>query len=132
MSTFSIRHGFWCKKHNIEQGQFAKTRDELVEKMRLEMLGPSVRDHAKYLNEIRAKTITHIGSYYCRTIARSKIFSEHSYGTALDISDIDGSNVKLDWDKNKLNWLVKSPTNSQEYILPVGSEKCIKTGVEKI
>lgn len=39
---------------------------------------------------------------------------------------------KLDWDKNKLNWLVKSPTNSQEYILPVGSEKCIKTGVEKI
>ncbi len=39
---------------------------------------------------------------------------------------------KLDWDENKINWLVKSPTNSSEFILPVGSERCIKTGVEKI
>ena len=48
------------------------------------------------------------------------------------IASTDSKTKKLDWDKNKLNWLVKSPTNSQEYILPVGSEKCIKTGVEKI
>ncbi len=54
----------------------------------------------KYLNEIDAKTITHMGSYNCRTIARSKIYSEHSYGTALDISHVDGANVKLDWNKN--------------------------------
>ena len=41
-----------------------------------------------------------MGSYNCRTIARSKIYSEHSYGTAIDIADIDGANVKLDWSKD--------------------------------
>ena len=46
---------------------------------------PTAVKVGKYLNEIRAKTITHMGSYNCRTIARSKIYSEHSYGTALDI-----------------------------------------------
>ena len=61
---------------------------------------PTAVKVGKYLNEIRAKTITHTGSYNCRTIARSKIYSEHSYGTALDISDIDGANVKIDWNKN--------------------------------
>ena len=61
---------------------------------------PTAVKVGKYLNEIRAKTITHMGSYNCRTIANSKIYSEHSYGTALDISDIDGANVKIDWNKN--------------------------------
>ena len=61
---------------------------------------PTAVKVGKYLNEIRTKTITHMGSYNCRTIARSKIYSEHSYGTALDISDIDGANVKIDWNKN--------------------------------
>ena len=61
---------------------------------------PTALKVGKYLNEIKAKTITHMGSYNCRTIARSKIYSEHSYGTALDISDIDGANVKIDWNKN--------------------------------
>ena len=61
---------------------------------------PTALKVGKYLNEIRAKTVTHMGSYNCRTIAKSKIYSEHSYGTALDISDIDGANVKIDWNKN--------------------------------
>lgn len=53
MSTFGLRHSIWCKRHNAERGKFAKTRDELVEKMRLEMLGPSIRDRGKQINEIR-------------------------------------------------------------------------------
>jgi len=61
---------------------------------------PTAVKVGKYLNEIRANTITHMGSYNCRTIANSKIYSEHSYGTAVDISDINGANVKLDWNKN--------------------------------
>ena len=61
---------------------------------------PTAVKVGKYLNEINAKTVTHMGSYNCRTIARSKIYSEHSYGTAIDIADIDGANVKLDWSKN--------------------------------
>tara|TARA_Y100000816_G_scaffold117635_1_gene82503 strand:+ start:288 stop:1127 length:840 start_codon:yes stop_codon:yes gene_type:complete len=39
---------------------------------------------------------------------------------------------KLDWDKNEINWLVKSTKDSKEFILPVGSERCIKTGIEKM
>ena len=61
---------------------------------------PTALKVGKYFKEIRAKTITHMGSYNCRKIANSKIYSEHSYGTALDISDIDGANVKIDWNKN--------------------------------
>ena len=61
---------------------------------------PTALKVGKYLKEIRAKTITHMGSYNCRKIANSKIYSEHSYGTALDISDIDGANIKIDWNKN--------------------------------
>ena len=61
---------------------------------------PTAVKVGKYLHEIKAKTVTHMGSYNCRTIANSKIYSEHSYGTAIDISDIDGANLKLDWNKS--------------------------------
>ena len=55
---------------------------------------------AKYFNEIEAKYIKHMGSYNCRTVANSKIMSEHSYGTAIDISHIDDASVKVDWNEN--------------------------------
>ena len=54
----------------------------------------------EYFDEIKAGYIEHMGTYNCRTIANSKIMSEHSYGTAIDISKIDGASVKLDWNKN--------------------------------
>ena len=44
-----------------------------------------------------------MGSYNCRTVANSKIMSEHSYGTAIDISHIDDASVKVDWNENTIN-----------------------------
>ena len=38
--------------------------------------------------------------------------------------------IQLDWDDKKLNWLIKNSKNNNDYIVPLGSEKCIKTGVE--
>jgi len=49
----------------------------------------------------------------------------------LFINDNNKINQK-NWQNNKLNWLVKNSKNSNGYVLPLGSEKCIKTGVEKI
>ena len=60
---------------------------------------PTAVKVGKYFNEINAKYIEHMGTYNCRTIANSKIMSEHSYGTAIDISKIDGASVKHDWNK---------------------------------
>ena len=63
---------------------------------------PTAVKVGKYFNEIDAKYIEHMGTYNCRTIANSKVMSEHSYGTAIDISKIDGASIKHDW--NKENW----------------------------
>tara|TARA_Y100001968_G_C19432338_1_gene757775 strand:+ start:926 stop:1312 length:387 start_codon:yes stop_codon:yes gene_type:complete len=60
---------------------------------------PTAVKVGKYLNEINAKYIEHMGTYNCRTIANSKVMSEHSYGTAIDISNIDGASVEHDWNK---------------------------------
>ena len=60
---------------------------------------PTAVKVGKYFNEINAKYIEHMGTYNCRTIANSKVMSEHSYGTAIDISKIDGASVKHDWNK---------------------------------
>ncbi len=61
---------------------------------------PTALEVGEYFNDIKAKYIFHMGSYNCRTIAHSKIMSEHSYGTAIDISHIDDASVKNDWNKN--------------------------------
>ena len=53
MSNFGILHSIWCKQNDVKPGKFSKTRGQLVEKMRLEMLGPSVRDRARLMNELR-------------------------------------------------------------------------------
>ena len=52
-----------------------------------------------FLNEIEAKEITHMGSYNCREMRGSSLLSEHSYGTAIDISHIDSASVLRDWAK---------------------------------
>tara|TARA_Y100001970_G_scaffold293318_1_gene439303 strand:- start:6 stop:605 length:600 start_codon:yes stop_codon:yes gene_type:complete len=61
---------------------------------------PTAVKVGKYFNELGAKNIEHMGTYNCRKIAKSKIMSEHSYGTAIDISKINGASVKHDWNKD--------------------------------
>ena len=61
---------------------------------------PTAVEVGEYFKDIKAGYVEHMGTYNCRTIANSKIISEHSYGTAIDISIIDGASVKLDWNKD--------------------------------
>jgi hypothetical protein len=41
-----------------------------------------------------------MGTLNCRKMRNFPIFSNHSFGLAIDISKIDGAEVKIDWDKN--------------------------------
>ncbi len=51
----------------------------------------------KWLNQLNAQTIRHLGSYNCRVQRRSRLISEHGFGTAIDISEVDGARVSKDW-----------------------------------
>jgi len=51
----------------------------------------------RFFSSIGAAKIRHMGAYNCRTQRGSGLISEHSYGTAIDISDIDSANVLRDW-----------------------------------
>ena len=51
----------------------------------------------KWFEEIKAKNVTHFGTYNCRTMRGSGVMSEHSFGTAIDIASINGSSVKRHW-----------------------------------
>ena len=53
----------------------------------------------EYLEELKANKITHNGSYNCRHISNSVMLSEHSYGTAIDVTQIDNASVLNDWNK---------------------------------
>ena len=53
----------------------------------------------QWLSSIGAKNVKHIGSYNCRSQRRSQIMSEHSFGTAIDITEIDGARISKDWGK---------------------------------
>ena len=52
-----------------------------------------------WLQSISASSIQHIGAYNCRTQRTSALMSEHGYGTAIDITAIDGAMVGQDWGK---------------------------------
>ena len=60
-------------------------------------------DFAKWVAEIEASNIVHMGSYNCRKMRTLNIMSEHSFGSAIDIAAIDGASVKRDWSKNDYN-----------------------------
>tara|TARA_B100000767_G_scaffold97600_1_gene93675 strand:+ start:2294 stop:2947 length:654 start_codon:yes stop_codon:yes gene_type:complete len=51
----------------------------------------------RWLKEIKAKDVTHFGTYNCRTMRGSGVMSEHSFGTAIDIASINGNSVKRHW-----------------------------------
>ena len=68
-----------------------------------------------FLKEIEAKEITHMGSYNCREIRGSSLLSEHSYGTAIDISHINSASVLRDWRK---------PTNEGQILERANNAAC--------
>ena len=58
---------------------------------------PAAVDTANWLEEIEAKHITHMGTLNCRERRGSGLMSEHSFGVAIDISEIDGAIVSKHW-----------------------------------
>ena len=53
---------------------------------------------AKWFEEIKAKDVGHIGTYACRKIAGSPVWSQHSFGNAIDITSINGAFIKDDFE----------------------------------
>jgi len=58
---------------------------------------PTALNTANWLEEIEAKHITHMGTLNCRERRGSGLMSEHSFGVAIDISEIDGAVVSKHW-----------------------------------
>ena len=61
---------------------------------------PTALDTANWLEDISAKHITHMGTLNCRERRGSGLMSEHSFGVAIDISEIDGAIVSEHWKDN--------------------------------
>jgi len=59
---------------------------------------PAALDTANWLLHINAKHITHMGTLNCRERRGSGLLSEHSFGTAIDISEIDEAVVLKHWE----------------------------------
>ena len=94
LGTFERGH---CKvKNAVRISSYKNTK--LSEDLTLSC--PTAVEVGEYFDEIKAEYIEHMGTYNCRTIANSKVMSEHSYGTAIDISNINGASVKLDWNND--------------------------------
>jgi hypothetical protein len=78
---------------------------------------PTASKVASWLADINASSIKHMGTLNCRKRRGRSIVSEHSFGTAIDISHIDGASVKNDWGKNNENGkiLKKAATSACRY-----------------
>ena len=48
----------------------------------------------KWFEEIKAKNVSHFGTYNCRTMRGSGAMSEHSFGMAIDNASINGNSVE--------------------------------------
>ena len=58
---------------------------------------PTALKIGDWFEAIGAKEVSHLGTYYCRSIRGSSVRSEHGYGTAIDVTHIDGASVQEDW-----------------------------------
>jgi len=58
---------------------------------------PAAVDTAKWLEDIEAKHITHMGTLNCRRRRGGGLMSEHSFGMAIDLSAINGAVVSKHW-----------------------------------
>ena len=77
---------------------------------------PTALSVGKWLEDIKAKSIGHIGTINCRSRRGSGLQSEHSFGIAIDITRIDDAVIKRDWKKSntkgkKLRQAAKSACN---------------------
>jgi hypothetical protein len=89
---------------------------------------PTALNIGLWLDEIKAKKITHVGTLNCRKRRFSGIQSEHSFGLAIDVTQIDNSLIRRDWKKSgkngeKLRNAAKSACNYFSNILTPNTNK---------
>jgi len=58
---------------------------------------PTALKLTNWLQDAQVKSFSHMGTVNCRKMRGSGFLSEHSFGTAIDISMLDGASVKTDW-----------------------------------
>ena len=58
---------------------------------------PTALNIGNWLEDIKAKSIGHVGTINCRSRRGSGLQSEHSFGIAIDITRIDDAVIKRDW-----------------------------------
>lgn len=63
---------------------------------------PTVVTLDDWLAENNIKSFTHMGTINCRKMRGRGFQSEHSYGTAIDISVVDEASIKNDWGKTSI------------------------------
>lgn len=57
----------------------------------------TVLDLANWADEMNVTSFSHMGTLNCRKMRGRGLLSEHSFGTAIDISEVNGASVKNDW-----------------------------------
>ena len=77
---------------------------------------PTALNVGKWIEDIKAKSISHVGTINCRSRRGSGLQSEHSFGIAIDITRIDDAVIKRDWKQSntkgkKLRQAAKSACN---------------------
>ena len=90
------------KNCSVSNLVYIKNYPDILLSSGIKMSCPSAVNLYEYLIYIKAKSITHLGTYNCRTIRNTKFISEHGFGTAIDISKIDGLSIKDDWGNRRL------------------------------
>jgi len=60
---------------------------------------PTALKLTNWLQDAQVKSFSHMGTVNCRKMRGSRLLSEHSFGTAIDISMLDRAVVKTDWGK---------------------------------
>jgi len=63
---------------------------------------PTALKLTNWLQDAQVKSFSHMGTVNCRKMRGSGFLSEHSFGTAIDISKVDGADIKADWGSNTL------------------------------
>ena len=63
---------------------------------------PTALKLTNFFQDAQVKSFSHMGTVNCRKMRGSGFLSEHSFGTAIDISKVDGADIKADWGSNTL------------------------------
>ena len=78
---------------------------------------PTALSLTSWLNEEKIESFSHMGTLNCRKMRGGSFLSEHSFGNAIDISNVDGISIGDYWDTDtiKASRLHEVATNACKY-----------------